>query len=523
MKMRMMWFSCSRAGFVFAACWLVLPWVACAAQGPGEARAQARMEEARRQGWPELYAFLKPFPKGADLHLHLSGAVYAETLIKEAVADHLCFDTESLSLVTGKSSAPDCGAGQVEASAALTDPALYRKIVDAISMRDFVPSSGFSGHDQFFSTFLRFSSDSVHKGKWVDEVVTRASGQNEQYLELMDSPTLSAALALAPSVHADVSNPANFAAARKEIPQSSIDAAIAKASKGLDAIDAQRNGMEHCGTPEARPGCGVQVRWIVGVLRDLTPAQLFTQTLLGFALAASDPRVVAINYLRAEDWYGSLVDYHLGMEIVDYCHGLYPRVHIALHAGELAPGMVPPADMSFHIREAVELGHAERIGHGVDVLYEDRPMELLRELAARHIDVEINLTSNATILGVKGSDHPLAAYLRAHVPVSLSTDDEGISRIDLTHEYVRAVEEQHLTYADLKRSARNSLEHSFLPGESLWAEPDDYGRAKAACGASIDAKSEPAAACREFLKANEKAAEQWELERRFARFEDGLR
>ena len=125
--------------------------------------------------------------------------------------------------------------------------------------------------------------------------------------------------------------------------------------------------------------------------------------------------------------------------------------------------------MAFHIREAVELGHAERIGHGVDVLYEDRPFDLLREMAAKHIDVEINLTSNDGILGVKGTDHPLAAYMATHVPFSLSTDDEGVSRIDLTHEYARAVEEQNLSYADLKHSARDSLEHSFLAGESLWA------------------------------------------------------
>jgi adenosine deaminase len=29
-------------------------------------------------------------PKGGDLHMHLSGAVYAETFLKEAAADNLC-------------------------------------------------------------------------------------------------------------------------------------------------------------------------------------------------------------------------------------------------------------------------------------------------------------------------------------------------------------------------------------------------------------------------------------------------
>ena len=49
----------------------------------------------------------------------------------------------------------------------------------------------------------------------------------------------------------------------------------------------------------------------------------------------------------------------------------------------------------------------ERIGHGVDVMYEDRPVELLKEMAAKHILVEISLTSNDVILGVSGKDHPL--------------------------------------------------------------------------------------------------------------------
>ncbi|MGO8842059.1 MAG: adenosine deaminase, partial [Methyloceanibacter sp.] len=76
--------------------------------------------------------------------------------------------------------------------------------------------------------------------------------------------------------------------------------------------------------------------------------------------------------------------------------------------------------------------------------------------------VEINLTSNADILGIGGKDHPFSLYRKFGVPVALSTDDEGVERIDLTHEYVRAVETYDLNYADLKQLVRASLEHSFL-------------------------------------------------------------
>src|ERR1035441_7842659 len=169
-------------------------------------------------------------------------------------------------------------------------------------------------------------------------------------------------------------------------------------------------------------------------------------------------------------------DYTLQMKMLDYLHSAYPKVHISLHAGELAPGLVPPEGLRFHVRQAVDLGHAERIGHGVDVMYEDDALALLSELAKKHVMVEINLSSNEGILGIKGADHPFANYRAAHVPVALSTDDEGVSRIDITHEYVRAALDYHLSYTDLKQLARTGMEHSFLPGESLWARPE-IGRA----------------------------------------------
>jgi adenosine deaminase len=207
------------------------------------------------------------------------------------------------------------------------------------------------------------------------------------------------------------------------------------------------------------------------------------------------------------------------MKIVGFLHDLYPKVHINMHAGELAPGFVLPEGLCCHIRLAVEVAHSERIGHGVDVMYEDRPYDLLKEMAAKHVMVEINLTSNDVILGVKGKDHPFPIYRKFHVPVALSTDDEGVSRIDMTHEYVRAAETYALSYTDLKQLVRTGLEHNFLPGASLWREPDVFTRIAAACAPDAAGAAKPSAGCASFLKASEKAQQQWELERRFHEFE----
>ncbi len=161
---------------------------------PGEQRA-VRAFNAARQSPLELHAFLMRMPKGGDLHMHLSGAIYAETFIKDAAADLLCVDPKTMSFfkpsATTRSLPPQpvCGEGNVRAESAFKDQKLYDALIDSFSMRSFVPSAGISGHDQFFATFARFNGiDKSHTAEWLDEVAARAAAQNEQYLEVMETP-----------------------------------------------------------------------------------------------------------------------------------------------------------------------------------------------------------------------------------------------------------------------------------------------------------------------------------------------
>src|ERR1700757_798954 len=164
-------------------------------QTASERRTEAALAVARKDPLA-LHAFLVTMPKGADLHNHLSGAVYAESFIRAAVEDNLCVDTASDSFAKPQSlpdspqGQPVCGDGKVPATQALKNQQLYNSLVNAFSMRFFVPSAGVSGHDHFFDTFGKFSGTDVrHTGEWRDEVATRAASQNEQYLELMATPT----------------------------------------------------------------------------------------------------------------------------------------------------------------------------------------------------------------------------------------------------------------------------------------------------------------------------------------------
>lgn len=492
-------------------------------EGSSGTRAERAFEAARKQGPLALRAFLVGMPKGADLHVHLSGAVYAESWIRAAAEDGLCVDTKSLSFVKPPSGGCPHVIGEISAAELVArtsvgpNQAIYDKLIDAFSMRSFVPYASWSGHDQFFATFDHFhGTDKKHTGEWVDEVATRAASQNEQYLELMETPPFGHAATIAERNKWN-DDPADF---RKRLIDAGLFNEVADAKEHVESALATRDKIEHCGTAQATPACGVKIRFIYQILRGMPKEVVFAQTLLGFEAISKLPNLfVGINFVQPEDGYISMTDYTLQMKMLDYLHSIYPNVHITLHAGELAPGMVPPDGLRSHIRQAIDIGHAERIGHGVDVMYEDDAPGLLKEMAAKHIMVEINLTSNDGILGIKGADHPLPFYRRANVPVALSTDDEGVSRIDLTHEYVRAALEYNLSYADLKQIARTGLEHNFLPGKSLWAKEDAFTAPASECSGQPLGAEHLSARCKAYLDANEKAAQQWEQEHRFHTFE----
>lgn len=491
---------------------------------PRDSRAPkaARALEAARGNPLELRAFLVRMPKGADLHVHLSGAVYAESWIRAGAEDKLCVELATLSffkteaMTRSQPGQPVCGDGRVPAAAALTDQALYDRLVDAFSMRSFVPSAGVSGHDHFFASFDKFHGTSKrHTGEWLDEVTSRAAAQNEQYMELMETPDFSHTALIAK----EVPWTEDFAKLREALLAKGLRDDVAVASQHLDEAQGLRLERQHCKGAPPEPGCQVKVRYLYQVLRGFSKEQVFAQALLGFEVASADARFVGVNFVMPEDGYVAMRDYGLQMKMLDYLSSAYPKVHIALHAGEIAPGLVPWEGLCCHVRLAVEAGHAERIGHGADVLYEERPESLLKEMGERHVLVEINLSSNDLILGIRGKDHPLPIYRKYRVPVALSTDDEGVSRIDLTHEYVRAAETYGFRYGDFQQMVRASMEHTFLPGASLWRKPDEFTAMAPACSRDPAGARKPSARCAEFLGASEKAQAQWELERRWRDFE----
>ena len=439
------------------------------AAGDAVEAATARRLAALRNQPLALEAFLRDMPKGGDLHNHLSGSIYAESYLRWAADDQVCLAVTTFTLV-----APPCDAasGKPPVSAVLQNSTLYNEAIDAMSMRNW--PAGLNGHLHFFQAFAKFGLTSAARaGDMLAEVTARAAAEHVSYLELMVTPDGGVASRIGREAGwpAEGAGPAAMAKLRTRLLASGWGDVLTQTKQRLDSFESRRRDVLKCGTSDADAGCLVTVRYIAQVARAAPREEVFAQILAGFEIATNESRVVGLNLVQPEDDPAAIRDFSLHMSMIAFLRPFYPNVHIALHAGELSDGLVPPEALRFHIRESVRTGHAVRIGHGAAAMQEDDPYGLMRELAAKKVLVEIALSSNDMILGVKGARHPLRTYLQYGVPVALVTDDYGVARSSHTLEWLKAVQEQGLDYLTMKRMIRNSIDYSF-------ADPQTKARLK---------------------------------------------
>lgn len=452
-----------------------------------------------------LYAFLKEMPKGGELHYHLSGGAYPETMLAVAAKGKYCLNQDTFVISPLLQSCEGINASELS-----LNPAIYNQTIRAWSYKDFIPGQE-SAHDHFFSSFYLFGAlAAAETVPLLAEVMQRAADQNEQYMEIMVMLDNGKSASIAPVPVA--SN--NFDELRQSLlANKDFVAEINNTVQKADALLPDTRKFLNCDKqPEAKV-CQLSVRFQYYVLRNQPFEKVFPQALHAFEAASKSPALVGVNLVQEEDGIISLRDYQQQMRLFQYMHEKYPNVHIALHAGELAPEAVLPENLRFHIHDAIKIGQAERIGHGVDIAFEDDAEALLGYMASHLIPVEINLVSNEKILNISGSEHPLSLYLSHHVPVMLSTDDEGILRTDLTRQYVNAVMKHAVDYPALKQINRNALTYSFLPGSSLWA--DAAGAKVVSACKELNSKT-----CEQFVATSEKAQLQKSLELKLRQFEN---
>lgn len=497
--------------------WTPAPDATVAAPAEDARDATARRFRLATRTEPELIAFLKRMPKGADLHNHATGAIYSEFALDSAIAAGLSYDPATKTFTKGP------GPGLVPAAELTKDAALLHGFLDAVSMRGWFPAT-VNGHDHFFATFARIGP--ANAARSLDdillEVIRRNRAQNVQYVELMTSWAPGSAgkavqeAATAPAYEEAIAK-GDYAKALSllEAPLKALAAAV---PPYLDARDAALSKALGLATPVTGPDGPITVRWIASLARLAPNASLFASAAAAMTGMAADRRVVALNMVQPEDEPNARVNFETQMTMLDFLWNRLGRPAITLHAGELVLNDSPVEVMRSRIRTSIERGHARRIGHGVSIAWEDDLEGLLATMRERGILVEICLTSNMSILGVEGDRHPLALYRRAGVPVCLCTDDEGVSRSNLTMEWVRAVKVQGVTYYDLVDMARHGIEASFLPGDSLFPGRD-FSRPRAEFAGLAEAGWSPSPAAKRLLADSPKMTVQVRFERALAAFE----
>lgn len=467
----------------------------------------ARQFDALRQNPEELRAFFLAIPKGGDIHNHLTGAVYAEDLIDQASAKDLCINLDNYTI-----SANYCGSNNSEpVKDAYSNSKLYGQIIDAWSMRDSELLDE-SKRDHFFNTFGTFGGATSNTSALLADLRSSAFLENVAYLEIMTG---------AGSAAANLGSNAGWDDNMSIFYNKLIDHGLHSVAQNLsDYINDTDSGSLSILKNRGEPGSNVTVRYLLTASRTMSKERVFGQLAAAFDVANRSSLVVGVNLLSSEDNWNAREDYSLQMRMIGLLHSIYPNVNIALHAGELNLGLVPTDDLRFHIKEAVEVGQASRIGHGVDIMWELNSYQTLKEMAMNRVAIEIMPVSNQVILGVTGIDHPFPVYFERGVPIVLASDDAGVLRTDLSEQFVViASDYPQIRYRDFKKFVRNSIEYSFLRGRSIWSSQGDYSQLVAECSRCSPGTKDLNAECKTFLDSNEKAQIQWKLEEDLVAFE----
>jgi len=196
---------------------------------------------------------------------------------------------------------------------------------------------------------------------------------------------------------------------------------------------------------EGRRRFGVELRLIPDIVRNVGPQA--ADLTLEWALANRHRGVVALGLSGSEDRFPN-EPYREHFAEAER-QGLHRVAHAGEHAG-------PDS-----VRSALEIGRAERIGHGVRSVEDP---ELVAELARRGIPLEVCPTSNVC-LGVYPSlaDHPFDTLRRAGVPVSVNSDDPPFFSTTLSGEYAALARTFGYAADELAGLAFAALQQAFLP------------------------------------------------------------
>ena len=420
--------------------------------------------EKIRNNEAQLTAFFSQMPKGGDLHHHFSGSIYAEPLLKYAIAQDFYLNVETMDVRKEK---PAKGNWQLFSSLQSNGTlSIYQqKIMQKWSVKDY-NYVDYPSDKLFFESFMKFEpAIKGNFGQGLLELKNRAISENVSYIETQLS-TIPSTMFTDDLTSFNVKLRKLALVKDEKAITTSLDSvfnSLIKKNAESYAKDFNTNFVAKMHNDLKIDDKQFTMRYQNFVLRFMEPVDLFKNLVIAFISANDSPLVAGVNIVSPEDGETAMNDYWLHMLMFKYCHDRYPNVKYAMHAGELTLGLVLPEDLTWHISAAVYTAGANRIGHGVDLAYEKDSYNLLRYMKKNSIPIEINLVSNEFILKVKENRHPFSLYKEFGVPIVISTDDAGILRTNMTEQYVLLAKRyQNVSYNDIKQYVYNSINYSFI-------------------------------------------------------------
>ncbi len=414
---------------------------------------------------------MNKIPKGADLHHHYSGAIYAETYLKWVDKKQYCiykdfFPDLKIEKYTIEKQAFDTLSEPsknmcLKADIIYNNTNFYRELLSQWSGSDYGSSySPKMPPDQhFFETFKYFGDLSESNySEGLQELKARAKAENVQYLETM----LKSAPSFSNVEFAEKINALSSTSSDQEINKNleAFSLYLTNHSEFKSKLSGYITMLEN--TAHGMDDEAFTLRFQSYASRNNPPVKVFSSLYGAFLAAQASPKIVGINIVGPENGYIAMRDYSLHMKMFNFLKQRFPKTPLSLHAGELSLGMVPPEGLTYHIHEAVDVAHANRIGHGVDIVHETNAYALLKKMKEKNIAIEINLSSNAFILGIQKEAHPITLYQNNNIPIVISSDDPGVSRNNLSQEYVLFASRYKPSYRYLKQVIYNSIHYSFL-------------------------------------------------------------
>ena len=202
-----------------------------------------------------------------------------------------------------------------------------------------------------------------------------------------------------------------------------------------------------------------------GVAQASTDSNALLVTLIVTAMRSHPPAVNAELARTAGEIGGPVVGFDLAGPEAEWPAPPHAIAFVAAREAGLAltahAGEVSGAD---RVREALDFG-VRRVAHGVTAIGDPAVLDLLR---ARDVTLDLCPTSNVQA-GIVPSlaEHPLAAFHRAGVSVTLSTDDRTVTGITLSEELARSADALELSAEELSTIALNGFARAFVPPSAI--------------------------------------------------------